>query len=216
MDDLTQLQILWDYLCLNREVTKADVIVGFGSFDDNIARRSAELYLEGFAPKILFTGGLGRCTEGLFTQPEAARFREVALAMGVPGEDILLEDRSTNTKENIQFTRAVLEQTRTPHAAILGVHKPYMERRITAAMGVYWPEQAFTVTSPPMTIPEYLQEARRQGMEREDAISVIVGDFQRIDLYAKKGYQLPQFIPEEAWRAYDALVAMGYDRQLAK
>lgn len=67
-----------------------------------------------------------------------------------------------------------------------------------------------------MTIPEYLREAKRQGMTEEAAVSVIVGDFQRIDLYAKKGFQLPQQIPEKAWAAYDTLVSMGYDRQLAK
>lgn len=216
MDFLPQLQILWDYLCLNQEVKQADVIVGFGSFDDNVARRSAELYLAGFAPKILFTGGLGRCTKGLFTQSEAERFRDVAVSLGVPKEDILLESQSTNTKENIEFTRAMLADTRTPHASILGVHKPYMERRITAAMGVYWPEQAFRVTSPRMTIADYLRDAKRQGMTEEAAISVIAGDFQRIDLYAKKGYQLPQYIPEEAWTAFHDLVSMGYDAQLVK
>lgn len=216
MDCLPQLQILWDYLCLHRKPEKAEVIAGFGSFDDNVARRSAALYLNGYAPKILFTGGLGRCTEGLFSQSEAERFRDVAVSLGVPEEDILIEKESTNTKENILFTRALLEKTHTPHGTILGVHKPYMERRIAAAMGVYWPEQPFTVTSPEMTIPEYLQEAKRQGMTETDAISVIVGDFQRIDLYAKKGFQLPQYIPGEAWAAYESLVAMGYDRQLAK
>lgn len=216
MDFMQPLQVLWDYLGMHQEPRKADVIVGFGSFDDNVARRSAALYLNGYAPKILFTGGLGRCTDGLFTEPEAVRFQKVAESMGVPEADILLEDKSTNTKENILFTRAMLEEKQIPHAAVLGVHKPYMERRIVAAMGVYWPEQRFAVTSPVMTVPEYLKEAERQGLSQEEAVSVIVGDFQRIDLYARKGYQLPQHIPEEAWRAFRRLVALGYDRQLAK
>lgn len=216
MDVLPHVQILWDYLCLHRPPEAADVIVGFGSFDDSVAKRAAQLYLQGYAPRILFTGGLGRCTDGLFPEPEAVRFAKVAMALGVPEEAILREDRSANTKENILFTRAMLEERDIPHASILGVHKPYMERRITAAMGVYWPEQAFRVTSPPMTIPEYLEGADRQGLTRREAVSVIVGDFQRIDLYARKGYQLPQFIPEAAKEAYRALVAMGYDTQLAK
>jgi hypothetical protein len=91
-----------------------------------------------------------------------------------------------------------------------------MERRITAAMGVYWPELNFSVTSPQVSIPEYLDRAKIQGVSENASVSVIVGDFQRMDLYAKLGYQLPQFIPEEAWQAFHALVAMGFDRQLAK
>ena len=98
----------------------------------------------------------------------------------------------------------------------LGMHQPFMERRITAAMGVYWPEQSFRVTSPQVTIPEYLADAQKQGISENAAVSVIVGDFQRIDLYAKKGYQTPQEIPPEAWEAFHRLVVMGFDRQLAK
>lgn len=216
MEYLEPLQIIWDYLCLRQKPEKADVIVGFGNFNTNIARRAAQLYLEGYAPKILFTGGLGRNTEGLLPEPEAVRFAKVAVECGVPEEDILIEDQSTNTRENIEFSRSLLEERGIPHDHILGVHQPFMERRIKAAMGVYWPELDFFVTSPQVTIPEYLADAAKQGITENASVSVIVGDFQRMDLYAKKGYQLPQHIPEEAWAAFHRLVEMGFDKQLAK
>ena len=216
MDFLEPLQVIWDYLCLRQEPRKADCIVGFGNFNTDIARRAAQLYLEGYAPKVLFTGGLGRNTEGLLPEPEAVRFAKVAMECGVPAEDILLEDKSTNTKENIEFTRTLLAEAGIPTKHILGVHQPFMERRIVAAMGVYWPDLNFSVTSPQVTIPEYLEAAKRQGITENAAVSVIVGDFQRMDLYAKKGYQIPQHIPEEAWAAFRQLAKMGYDKQLAK
>ena len=201
MDYLEPLQVIWDYLAMHQKPVKADVIVGFGNFNTDIARRAAELYHQGYGPKILFTGGLGRNTEGLLPEPEAVRFAKVAMDCGVPEGDILIEDRSANTKENIEFTRAMLEERGIPHDRILGVHQPFMERRIVAAMGVYWPELNFSVTSPQVMIPEYLEDARKQGIGEEPSVSVIVGDFQRMDLYAKKGYQIPQEIPEEAWEA---------------
>ncbi|MDO5152290.1 MAG: YdcF family protein [Eubacteriales bacterium] len=216
MDFMQPLQVIWDYLGMQQQPQKADCIVGFGNFNDNIARRAAELYFQGYAPKVLFTGGLGRNTQGLLPEPEAVRFGKVAMACGVPREDIILEDKSTNTKENILFTREKLTALGLPHAHILGVHQPFMERRICAALGVYWPEVKITVTSPQVTISEYLADAKRQGISENAAISVIVGDFQRMDLYAKKGYQLPQQIPEAAWQAFHQLVALGYDKQLAK
>ena len=73
-----------------------------------------------------------------------------------------------------------------------------------------------TVTSPQVTIPEYLEAAKGQGATERASIEVIVGDFQRMDLYAQKGWQVPQEIPESAWEAFRELVAMGYDGQLAK
>lgn len=216
MEFMEPLQIIWDYLGMHQSPEKADCIVGFGNFNTNIARRAAELYRQGYAPKVLFTGGLGRNTAGLLPEPEAVRFARVAMECGVPEADILLETESTNTAENILFTRRLLEERGIPHSHILGVHQPFMERRIFAAMGVYWPELRFTVTSPQVTIPEYLADAKKQGITENAAVSVIVGDFQRMDLYAKKGYQLPQEIPEEAWAAFRQLVALGYDKQLAK
>jgi len=216
MDFLGPLQVLWDFLGMHQTPSKADCIVGFGNFNSDIARRAAELYHQGYAPKILFTGGLGRNTTRLFTEPEAVRFARVAMECGVPEEDIILEDKSTNTKENIEFMRRIFENQGIPHDHVLGVHQPFMEKRIVSALGVYWPELNFTVTSPQVTIPEYLARAKEQGMTENASISVIVGDFQRMDLYAKLGYQIPQEIPEEAWAAYRTLVEMGYDQQLAK
>ena len=216
MDFLEPLQTVWDYLGMHQTPEQADVIVGFGNFNTNIARRAAELYRQGLAPVVLFTGGLGRNTEGLLPEPEAVRFARVAMECGVPETAILLEPESTNTAENILFTRRLLEQRGIPHERILGVHQPFMERRVTAAMGVYWPEQAFRVTSPQVSITDYLADAKKQGVTENAAVSVIVGDFQRMDLYAKKGYQTPQYIPPEAWEAFHALVAMGFDKQLAK
>ena len=216
MDFLEPLQVIWDYLGMHQTPEEADVIVGFGNFNTNIARRAAELYRQGLAPVILFTGGLGRNTEGLLPEPESVRFARVAMECGVPEKAILLEPESTNTAENILFTRRLLEERGIPHERILGVHQPFMERRITAAMGVYWPEQAFRVTSPQVSITDYLADAKKQGVTENAAVSVIVGDFQRMDLYAKKGYQTPQYIPPEAWEAFHKLVEMGFDKQLAK
>ena len=216
MEFMQPLQVIWDYLGMHQRPQKAECIVGFGNFNDNIARRAAELYHAGYAPKVLFTGGLGRNTDGLFREPEAVRFAKVAIECGVPEADVILEDKSTNTKENIEFTREKLKSLGMPCNKLLGVHQPFMERRISAAFGVYWPETELIVTSPQVTIEEYLRDAEKQGITHNAAISVIVGDFQRMDLYAKLGYQIPQEIPEEAWKAFRALVVQGYDKQLVK
>ena len=70
---------------------------------------------------------------------------------------------------------------------------------------------------PDIPLEQVMQELfEAQGITENASVSVIVGDFQRIELYAQLGYQLPQYIPPEAWEAYHALVAMGFDKQLAK
>lgn len=205
---------IWDYMHMNMALSKADCIVGFGCYNDDIALRCAELYHQGWAPKVLFTGGLGRNTLGLWTESEAVRFGRIALEQGVPEKDILIEDKATNSAENILLTRAKLSALGLPRERILAVHKPFMERRLWAAMKVYWPEAALTVTSPQLDLDEYIRRSVAQGLREQTVIDVIVGDFQRMEVYAKKGYQIPQEIPAALWRCYHALVAAGCTGEL--
>lgn len=47
---------------------------------------------------------------GEWAVPEAELFAEEAMKKGVPGDCILIENKSTNTGENVRFSRAVLEK----------------------------------------------------------------------------------------------------------
>ena len=210
------LKIVWDFMKLDIPLRKADCIVGFGNFNEEIAVRCADLYKQGFADKILFTGGLGRNTDGLWIRPEAERFADVAVAKGVPVCDIIIENKSTNTAENILFTKKIFAEMGLNVTTILGVHQPFMERRIFAALKVYWQEIDAVITSPQLSIHEYIEKSLVHGLPEKALIDVIVGDFQRMDIYAKKGYQIPQVLTPQAVQAFENLIGLGYDGQLIK
>ena len=208
------LQVIWDYMHLNMELQPGDCIIGFGCINDDIALRCAQLYREGFAPKILFTGGLGRNTLGRWKQSEAERFSFIAQQQGIPAQNILLENQSTNSAENILFSRKILEESGLAQGRLICVHKPFMERRLYAAMKVYWPEANACFTSPQLDLDAYIHNTVKQGLTEKQVIDVIAGDFQRMDIYAKKGYQIPQEIPDSVWQAFHRLVELGYTGEL--
>lgn len=209
-------RILWDYMRLCQTPEPADCIVGFGCYDEDIPRRCAELYRQGYAPWVAFSGGLGRNTAGLWSGSEAERFAVIAAEAGVPAERIIVENQSRNSAENLIFTPKILAEHGVFPQKIIAVHKPYMERRLRAAMGVYWPEVQAIYTSPQVTLEEHIAHGEAVGMTRRGVIETIVGDIQRMELYAKKGYQLPVELPREVKQAYDRLVAQGYTGQLAR
>ena len=94
-----------------------------------MAEYAAELYARELAPLLLFSGGMGRFT-GEWAVPEAELFAEAAMKKGVPEDCILIENKSTNTGENVRFSRAVLEKAGIPEpSSIIALQKPYMERR---------------------------------------------------------------------------------------
>jgi hypothetical protein len=85
-----------------------------------------------------------------------------------------------------------------------------MQRRVWATMAVEWPEMPATVVSQRMTLDEYFTEE----LPPEKIIPIMMGDFQRIWIYAKKGWSAPQRIPEEVMRAYRELVCLGFTGHL--
>jgi uncharacterized SAM-binding protein YcdF (DUF218 family) len=201
-------QKIWNYHHLHQTLEKADCILVLGSHDTRVAIRGAELLLEGFAPVIVFSGGLGRLTEGVWKQTEAETFAKIALEMGVPREKIFIENRSTNTGENIAFTYELFLKNNLPVRKIILVQKPYMERRAFATFMKQWPGPPVEVmvTSPQLSFEQY----PNQHISLEEVIHIMVGDLHRIDIYARKGYQIPQHIPQEVWDAYHTLIKKGY------
>ncbi len=114
---------VWDYHHVGHELRKADCVIALGSHDTRVAERAAELYLAGWAPLVVMSGGLGSLTSGMWTRPEAEVFADAAAARGVPREAMLLESRSTNTGENVQLSRCTSPTwsgARSPPSACAG------------------------------------------------------------------------------------------------
>jgi uncharacterized SAM-binding protein YcdF (DUF218 family) len=205
---------IWQYHQMKHQLKKADTILVLCSHDKKVAETGAQLFLEGWAPLLIFAGGLGSVTRGMWSEPEADQFARVALGMGVPSERILIENRSTNTGENILFTKRLLAENQIDPQKFILVQKPYMERRSFATFRKVWPEKEVIVTSPQVSFDEYLGRYANKEFSKDDVISIMVGDLQRVKLYPEKGFQIHQEVPHDVWSAYEELVKAGYNQRL--
>ncbi len=203
---------VWDYHLVHHALRKSDCIVALGSHDTRVAERAAEVFLEGWAPLLVCSGHLGALTSGMWSRSEAEVFAEIAEARGVPRERLLLEDRSTNTGENVEFTRRLLSQKGLEPRTAIAVQKPYMERRTLATFAARWPELDVRVTSPQIAFDDY----PAGDIRKDDVIHVMVGDLQRLLVYGKKGWSAPQPVPAGVMEAYERLVAAGYTRRMLR
>ena len=204
------VEVMWDYHHVKHELSAADVIFVLGSNDSRVAAYAAELYKRGLAPKLIFSGGMGRFTGG-WQQSEAEIFGAVAVENGVPQEDIFLECKATNTGENVTFSRAILREAGyAEDLRVIAIQKPYMERRTLATLEMQWPEAKLQVSSPACSFDEYLTEE----LTADFVIRAMVGDFQRVMEYPAQGFSTPQPVTPEALAAFRTLVEVGYDSQL--
>jgi uncharacterized SAM-binding protein YcdF (DUF218 family) len=198
-------------MLLGHELVPSEVILVLGSNDARVAEHAADVFLRGLAPLMVCSGNVGRLTAGRLTKSEAETFADVAVSSGVPREAILLETRSTNTGENVVFSRELLEARGINPRSIILVQKPYMERRAYATFLRRWPGPEVRVTSPPILFDDYFTP----DLPRDLVINILVGDVQRMKLYAERGFQVPQPMPDDVWAAFSELVARGYTSHLA-
>jgi uncharacterized SAM-binding protein YcdF (DUF218 family) len=208
------VETLWNYHQLHHELAPADAVLVLCSHDTAVARRGAELLLEGWAPLLMFSGGLGSITRKLWQEPEADQFARIAVDMGVPADRILIENQSTNTGENIVFTRRLLAARGLDPQRFIVVQKPYMERRSYATFMKMWPGKDVRVASPRVSMDEYLAGYSNGALSVDQVIGIMVGDLQRIREYPKRGFQIEQEIPGDVWAAYEALIGLGYNTHL--
>jgi len=203
---------VWDYHHVNHVLGPADGIIVLGSHDPRVAERAAEIFLGGWAPVVVFSGNLGSLTSGLWHRPEAEIFADVAAAAGLPRDRMLLETRATNTAENVDFSRQLLVARGIHPRRAIAVQKPYMERRTLATFQQRWPELEVIITSPQIAFDAYPNEA----ISREDVIHIMVGDLQRLIVYAERGWSSPQPVPAEVMEAYEGLIGAGYTKRLIR
>lgn len=203
------VQAVWHYHQLHHNLTNADIIWVLGSHDLRVADRAADLWRGGLAPLVVFSGGFGNFTESVFEKPEAELLADRAVELGVPREKTLIENKSANTGENVAFTRSLLAGRNLSVSSAIAVQKPYMERRTYATVRAQWPELKVQVTSPQLSFEAYCSD-----IPRDQVISIMVGDLQRIIEYPKRGFMIGQKVPDKVMEAMQKLIAGGYDAHL--
>ncbi|MDF2152465.1 YdcF family protein [Vibrio sp. CAU 1672] len=198
-----QIETLWGYMQLGHELQPADCLFVMCSNDMRVAEHAAALYHQKLAPLVIFSGGEGRFTDGLFDTSEAETFAAIARMAGVPGEAILLETQSRNSGENVRFTEQLLKNQGLHCSSLILVQKPFMERRAIATFEKQWqsPYSRLQVSSTAHSFFDYINE----DMPLMMVLEALMEDFSRIKHYPAKGFQTTQPIPDHVADAYQVL-----------
>ncbi|PTP42419.1 YdcF family protein [Vibrio splendidus] len=208
------IDTLWNFMSMGHKITPSDCIFVLCSNDTRVAEYAAELYHQGVAPYIVFSGGVGRFTEGCFTEggferSEAETFAAIARDAGVPDSDIIIEKHATNTGENVRFTHKLLTERGLSPKRLTLVQKPFMEKRTYATFSKQWPEESveITVTSQWQNWDDYFNEELQLDM----VLGALIADYERIKFYPAQGFQIEMPIPDDVDHAYQALKQLGFE-----
>ena len=213
-DDLKYIQILWDFMKMNQKIEKSDCMIVLGCADLKVVNTAIDLYKKGLADTVIFTGGYGKITKNIWNIPEANKFAEIAVNNGVPKNKIYIENKSTNTIENFEFTKKLIEREKLKLNSVIFVCRPQVEKRTWACYKRYMQEYKAYIASENTSCKEYMESYNIPNVPKDAWINVLVGDIQRMKVYAERHLQAPVDIPNNVWNAYEELIKRGYNNDL--
>ncbi|MFJ3405436.1 YdcF family protein [Promicromonospora sp. NPDC090134] len=203
-------QVLWEFHQMPDEELPTDVAIGLGGHDISVAEHAADLYRRGRFPLVVFSGANAPTTVEKFPRGEAVHFAERAEQLGVPREAMVLETKATNTSENFTFTRdQLVSQGIDPRSATI-ISRPYQQRRAWATVQKVWPGLEVVCSARWQALEDYIASIG----DEQRVLNMLVGDTQRLWVYADAGFAVPVEVPDDVRAAYERLVAAGYTSRL--
>ena len=142
--DIIELNKIKEKMLPKTQIKSADLLIVFGTtygidlFIENIVN----LYQKGFCKYILCTGGNMAIYKGK-SGVESLILQELLIKNGIPADKILVETKSKNTGENLQFSIPILEQKCSKIdniKSIIGVGKIHGTLRFLMTMCKYFPD----------------------------------------------------------------------------
>lgn len=194
------MHLLHDWLAMRDAAppTPVDAVIGFGHFDLAIPRHCVELVKAGRARHVIFTGGIGAGTADL-GMAEAEAFRGVLMEEHPElAAQVICESRSTNTAENIRFTRELLTAQHPQIAfgsgirSVMLVATPCRQRRVFQTWRKVMPDIP-AVNAPPSHALDAL--AALYASKGEDILQQILGEYERLRDYPTRGWITDEPIP---------------------
>jgi hypothetical protein len=188
---------------------RVDAVIGFGTFDLALPVFCTEVFVRTPARKIIFTGGVGAGSADL-GEPEADAWAKAALTTHreLRPEHLILENRSTNTAENIHFTAALLAREYPDfkfgaglnHAII--VASPSRLRRVKLTLQHLQPSLRATRMLPAVDFDREFAEHERKGIPY---LAHLSGELDRIVSYPARGWIAEERLPGEIAEAHATL-----------
>lgn len=242
MVNASDFNLLNDFLSMHtyNQTIKYDLILVLGNAVAQIAIEAYKLYKDGHSSYFMIAGGQGHTTDILMdtlekvynknlikNKSEAELFEYLIQDIFSKDDSIILETKSTNCGENIQFAFQILKQKNIQVNNVLLVHDPLMQRRIDATARHYFPNIHFDnyrCFLPMIKCNEYdfyLTNHIWGLWSKERYLSLLLGEMKRItddnEGYGPKGknYIAHVKIPESVKDAYQRILLhyKGYQRQ---
>lgn len=179
-----------DFIFLQDEMQKADIIFIPGGSHPELGEYAAELWKQGFASLVMPSGGVSVKT-GKFNGVKSKKelydkdyktdcefLADVLIKNGVPENSIIWEDKSGYTKENAVFSRTIADKNNLHITKAILCCKSFHARRSLMCYQLAFPDTEFFV----YPVPYYQDNmliSKENWYKTEAGIKRVLGELQR-------------------------------------
>lgn len=169
-------------LVSNDSLTQADAIV---VLEGDLLERNVEgarLYKEGYAPRIVISGG--DTTKRDYALPASEMVSDL-LTKGVPEAAVILEEKSQNTRDQALEVMGMAKERGWKRIIIVASHYHQYRAFLTFLKAMQESGLSLILTSAPAR-PKWFEELRNARYRRR--IDALEDEFRKIEEYGKKGH----------------------------
>lgn len=190
--------VISDWLAVNDTPEKSDLIFVFGGPTLNQVKKAKELFDQGYSDKILVTGNTGTFNNPDWHKPVAEIYANFLIENGIPSKNILVQNTSTNTLEDVTFSIPTIKNNFPNLQKIILVSNPMHQRRCFATFQKQFPFK-IKIINQSGDKPD-LNKINNQEIVR---IAIrCIQEYDRLIKYSQKGDIEDALIPKEITDAY--------------
>ncbi len=166
---------------------RADVCIVLGNDYIDTMKSAKLVYDKGICDKFILTGHSARMDK----EPECDRFFRRGIELGIPPRNMLLENRATNSYQNLQFSGQIIKERLGGFencSKILFIAKAFVTRRIEMTAKKLYPEFVQTFFYSTSDDTETGKNIREDNWWKNDAARKrVLEEVERIAKYTLKG-----------------------------
>ena len=178
----------------NDSISKSDVIVLLEGDGLNRCQKAVDLYKNGWADKIIFSGGICDYSYGSYPIIDVLPH---LINLGVPESDIIVENKSLNTKEQAEFVIDLVKKNNWKKLILVATHDHQYRAYLTFLKEALIVNKNIILYNAPVRNLKWFEEtgwgSRIGRLEKE---------FDRIEKYFKEGHlaSFQEAIKYQEWK----------------
>ncbi len=192
---------VWKWLAIKDELKPCDIIFLFGSPSLETPRKGAKLFYEGLVPYIVCTGFAPIAEKNPFDTSLAEAYARELLKLKVPKDKILIQNKSTNTPEDIKFAMQILRKENIACKSAILIASTYHQRRVFATFKKMEPKIEL-INCPRVEIDEMMIDRDNSRYSIRDSV---INEYEKLKIYGEKGDLVLQPPPKKVQDSYHIL-----------